>query len=147
VTIRHRRKDPTNGLEARAGRRPHERCGPGEAFYSDQVGFAVDHDTPVSDVMRVMQLTPPGSACSIAIGTGLVPTPPGPVQGLQLVVDDVAAARAELNGRGVETSRVQHYEGVELVDGRGGPWNAFVFFTDPDGNGWVLEERPAPTQS
>jgi catechol 2,3-dioxygenase-like lactoylglutathione lyase family enzyme len=112
-------------------------------FYSEQVGFVVDHDTRVDDDMRVAQLTPPGSACSIAIGRGLVATPPGTVQGLQLVVPDIQAARAQLAERGVEVSQVQHYEGAELAGGPGGRWNSFVFFADPDGNGWAVQERPA----
>jgi catechol 2,3-dioxygenase-like lactoylglutathione lyase family enzyme len=112
-------------------------------FYSEQVGFAVDHDTRVSDAMHIVQLTPPGSACSIAIGKGMVATRPGTIQGLQLVVPDVQAARDQLAERGVEVSQVQHYEGAELVDGPGGRWNSFVFFTDPDGNGWAVQERPA----
>jgi catechol 2,3-dioxygenase-like lactoylglutathione lyase family enzyme len=112
-------------------------------FYSEQVGFAVDHDTRVSDDMHIVQLTPPGSACSIAIGTGMVATPPGTVQGLQLVVPDIQAARAQLAERGVEVSQVQHYEGADLVDGPGGRWNSFIFFSDPDGNGWAVQERPA----
>jgi catechol 2,3-dioxygenase-like lactoylglutathione lyase family enzyme len=111
------------------------------AFYRDQVGFAVDHDTPVSDTTRVAQLTPPGSACSIAIGTGIVSSEPGSSQGMQLVVDDIEDARAELVGRGVDVGPVQHYEAAGLVDGRGGPWNSFLFFTDPDGNGWAVQER------
>jgi catechol 2,3-dioxygenase-like lactoylglutathione lyase family enzyme len=112
-------------------------------FYSEQVGFVVDHDTRVSDEMRLVQLTPPGSACSIALGTGIVDTPPGSVQGMQLVVSDVDAARAELIERGVEISEVQHYDGAVRVDGRGGDWNSFVFFSDPDGNGWAVQETPA----
>jgi catechol 2,3-dioxygenase-like lactoylglutathione lyase family enzyme len=112
-------------------------------FYSEQVGFAVDHDTRVNDDMRIVQLTPPGSACSIAIGKGMVETPPGAVQGLQLVVPDIQAARAQLAERGVAVSQVQHYEGADLVDGPGGRWNSFVFFADPDGNGWAVQERPA----
>ena len=112
-------------------------------FYSEQVGFAVDHDTRIDDRKRVVQLTPPGSACSIAIGTGLVETPPGTVQNLQLVVPDIQAARAQLAERGVEVSQVQHYEGADRVDGRGGRWNSFVFFDDPDGNAWTIQERPA----
>jgi catechol 2,3-dioxygenase-like lactoylglutathione lyase family enzyme len=112
-------------------------------FYSEQVGFAVDHDTRVSDDMHIVQLTPPGSACSIAIGKGMVATRPGTIQGLQLVVPDIEAARDQLAERGVEVSRVQHYEGAERVDGPGGRWNSFVFFADPDGNGWVVQERPA----
>ena len=112
-------------------------------FYSEQVGFAVDHDTRVSDDMHIVQLTPPGSACSIAIGKGMVATRPGTIQGLQLVVPDIEAARDQLAERGVEVSRVQHYEGAERVDGPCGRWNSFVFFADPDGNGWVVQERPA----
>ena len=92
-----------------------------KAFYTERVGFNADHDHRVSDSIRFVQLTPPGSACSIAIGSGLVETPPGSAQGLQLVVDDVEAARAELRERGVEVSEVQDF-----------PWGSFVFFTDPD---------------
>ena len=112
-------------------------------FYSERVGFAVDHDTRVDDDMHIVQLTPPGSACSIAIGKGMVETPPGTVQGLQLVVPDIQAARAQLAERGVEVSQIQHYEGADLVDGPGGRWNSFVFFADPDGNGWAVQQRPA----
>ena len=109
-------------------------------FYADQVGFVVDHDSAIDD-LRVVQLTPPGSACSIALGA---PTgaPPGTAQGLQLVVADIDGARAELSGRGVVVGEVEHYEGATLVPGRGGPWNSFASFSDPDGNGWVLQERP-----
>jgi catechol 2,3-dioxygenase-like lactoylglutathione lyase family enzyme len=112
-------------------------------FYGEQLGFVVDHDSRIDDDMRVVQLTPPGSACSIAIGTGLVRTPPGSLEGLQLVVPDVDAARTQLVDRGVEVSQVQHYEGPNRVDGRGGRWNSFVFFSDPDGNQWAVQERPA----
>ena len=112
-------------------------------FYSEQVGFAVDHDTKVSDDMHVVQLTPPGSACSIAVGKGIVEMAAGSVQGLQLVVPDIQAARSQLAERGVLVSQVQHYEGPDRVDGPGGPWNSFVFFSDPDGNGWAIQERPA----
>jgi catechol 2,3-dioxygenase-like lactoylglutathione lyase family enzyme len=112
-------------------------------FYSEQVGFAVDHDTRVNDDVHVVQLTPPGSGCSIAVGTGLVGMPPGSLEGLQLVVADVEAARAQLTEQGVEVSGVQHYEGADRVEGRGGPWNSFVFFSDPDGNSWSVQERPA----
>jgi catechol 2,3-dioxygenase-like lactoylglutathione lyase family enzyme len=112
-------------------------------FYSEQVGFVVDHDTRINDKMRIVQLTPPGSACSIVVGSGIVEMAPGSVKGLQLVVSDVKAARAELVERGVEVSRVQHYEGADLVDGPGGDWNSFIFFNDPDGNSWVVQEHPA----
>lgn len=112
-------------------------------FYADQLGFAVDHDTAISEKMRVVQLTPPGSGCSIAISTGLVPTPPGLVHGMQLVVSDIEAARAQLMERDVDVSEVFHYDGAEQVPGKGGRWNSFVSFSDPDGNGWVIQERPA----
>ena len=102
-----------------------------KAFYTDLVGFVADHDYQVSDEIRFVQLTPPGSACSIAIGTGLVETAPGSAQGLQIVVSDVEAARAELTGRGVEVSDVQVF-----------PWGSFVFFSDPDGNSWALQQLP-----
>jgi catechol 2,3-dioxygenase-like lactoylglutathione lyase family enzyme len=103
-----------------------------KAFYTDQVGFVADHDHQVTDELRFVQLTPPGSACSIAIGTGLVDTPPGSAQGLQLVVSDIHAARAELLERGVEVGEVQDF-----------PWGSFVFFSDPDGNGWAVQQIPA----
>ena len=114
-------------------------------FYSEQVGFAVDHDTRISDDMHIVQLTPPGSGCSIAVGKGIVEVEmaAGSVQGLQLVVPDIQAARAQLLEQGVEVSQVQHYEGHNRVDGPGGRWNSFVFFSDPDGNGWTVQERPA----
>jgi catechol 2,3-dioxygenase-like lactoylglutathione lyase family enzyme len=112
-------------------------------FYSEQVGFLVDHDTPISDEVRVVQLTPPGSACSIAISKGMVESTPGSVQGLQLVVSDIEAARVQLVERGVEASNVRHIENGIWVDGQGGDWNSFVFFSDPDGNGWAIQQRPA----
>lgn len=111
-------------------------------FYGEQVGFVVDHDTRVNAEMRIVQLTPPGSACSIVVGSGIVDMSPGSVKGLQLVVPDIEAARAELVERGVEVSTIQHYEGAALAEGRGGDWNSFIFFNDPDGNGWVVQERP-----
>ena len=104
-----------------------------KAFYTEQAGFNADHDHVVSDEIRFVQLTPPGSACSISLGKGIVDTPPGSVQGVMLVVTDIHAARADLAGRGVEVSDVQEF-----------PWGSFVFFSDPDGNGWVLQERPGP---
>lgn len=111
-------------------------------FYSEQAGFAVDHDTPGADGARIVQLTPPGSGCSIAIGTGIIATPPGSAQGMQLVVTDIDSARTELTERGVEVSPIQHFDGQGMVEGRGEDWNAFVFFSDPDGNGWVVQETP-----
>lgn len=112
-------------------------------FYGEQCGFVVDHDTRIGDEMRVVQLTPPGSGCSIAIGTGMIATPPGMVQGLQLVVSDIEAARSMLVERGVAAGEVFHYEGSTQVAGRGGRWNSFLSFNDPDGNGWIVQERPA----
>ena len=102
-----------------------------KAFYTEQVGFNADHDHRVSDDLRFIQLTPPGSACSIAIGTGISTTEPGSAQGLQLVVSDIEAAHADLSGRGVEVSPVQDF-----------PWGRFVFFKDPDGNGWAVQQLP-----
>ena len=112
-------------------------------FYGEQVGFVVDLDTRIGDDMRVVQLTPPGSACSISIGTGLTDSAPGSTQGLQLVVPDIEAARAELVGRGVEVSAVFHFEDGVRREGPGGDWNSFLSFADPDGNGWVVQERAA----
>ena len=102
-----------------------------KAFYTEQVGFSPDHDHQVTDELRFVQLTPPGSGCSIAIGSGLGPMSPGSVQGLQLVVDDIHAARSELVERGVDVSDVQEF-----------PWGSFVFFSDPDGNGWAVQQIP-----
>jgi catechol 2,3-dioxygenase-like lactoylglutathione lyase family enzyme len=105
-----------------------------KAFYVDQLGFNPDHDHTVSDEIRFVQLTPPGSACSIAIGKGVTQrSEPGSVEGLQMVVEDAEAARAELAGRGVEVSEVQDF-----------PWGRFVFFQDPDGNGWALQQIVRP---
>jgi predicted enzyme related to lactoylglutathione lyase len=112
-------------------------------FYGDQVGFIVDHDTRVSDDFRVVQLTPPGSGCSIVLTTHNSQMQPGSVKGLQLVVSDIEAARASLVKGGVAASPIQHFEGAALVEGRGGRWNSFVFFSDPDGNEWAVQERPA----
>jgi predicted enzyme related to lactoylglutathione lyase len=104
-----------------------------KAFYTEQAGFIADHDHQVTGELRFVQLTPPGSACSIAIGTGIVDTPPGSVQGLLLVVDDIHAARTELVERGIDASEVDEQ-----------PWAAFVHFTDPDGNGWSLQQPNSP---
>ena len=112
-------------------------------FYSEQVGFVVDLDHQANDKMRLVQLTPPGSACSIAVGTGISESAPGSLKGLQLVVSDIEAARAELLERGVEVTPVRHLDNGVWVEGRGGPWNSFIFFSDPDGNGWTVQERPA----
>ena len=101
------------------------------AFYRDQAGFALDHDHRVDDDLRFVQFTPPGSACSIALGEGITDAAPGSVQGLQLVVDSAEAARAELKERGVDAGEVQDF-----------PWGRFVFFSDPDGNRWSVQEIP-----
>ncbi len=102
-----------------------------KSFYADKVGFNVDHDHRVSDELRFVQLTPPGSACSVALGTGLIDTAPGSVGGLQMVVSDIHSARAELVERGVEVSDIQVFD-----------WGSFVFFADPDGNRWSVQQLP-----
>jgi len=102
-----------------------------KSFYTEQVGFVADHDHQVSDGLRFVQITPPGSACSIAFGEGIVEGAPGSVKGLQVVVPDARAAHTELSARGVEVSDVE-----EL------PWGTFVYFRDPDGNGWALQQLP-----
>ena len=107
-----------------------------KAFYADQVGFHVDLDERFSEQLRVVQLTPPGSACSICIGEGIVGTPPGSVQALHLVVDDIHATRAELLERGVEISEVQD------LSAPGKPTVSYAWFKDPDGNGWTLQKLP-----
>jgi catechol 2,3-dioxygenase-like lactoylglutathione lyase family enzyme len=103
-----------------------------KAFYTERLGFTADHDHQVDEHLRFVQLTPPGSACSIAIGTGVVDTEPGSVHGLQLVVDDIGAARAELRARGAEPGDVQDL-----------PWGRFLFLADPDGNRWAVQEVQA----
>jgi predicted enzyme related to lactoylglutathione lyase len=104
-----------------------------KAFYVDQAGFNADHDHQVNEELRFVQLTPPGSACSIAIGSGMDGGEPGSVRGLQLVVESADAAREELVARGVECSEVQDF-----------PWGRFVFFSDPDGNAWSVQEIQRP---
>jgi catechol 2,3-dioxygenase-like lactoylglutathione lyase family enzyme len=102
-----------------------------KSFYVEKAGFNADHDHTVSEEIRFVQLTPPGSACSIALGTGLIDAAPGSVQGLQLVVEDIEQAHKELAGRGVDVSEVQQF-----------PWGSFVFFNDPDGNKWSVQQIP-----
>jgi catechol 2,3-dioxygenase-like lactoylglutathione lyase family enzyme len=104
------------------------------AFYTDQVGFRLDHDVTPNPGMRVVQMTPPGSACSVVIGAGMPLGEPGTSRGPQLVVDDIDALRAELVGRGVEISEVQQ------LGPEGAPGSRFAFFTDPDGNAWSVQE-------
>jgi predicted enzyme related to lactoylglutathione lyase len=101
-------------------------------FYGEKVGFNVDQDHTVGDELRFIQCTPPGSACSIAFGKGLTEKDPGSLEGLQLVVDDADAAHADLSGRGVDVSDVQDF-----------PWGRFVFFSDPDGNRWAVQQIPS----
>jgi catechol 2,3-dioxygenase-like lactoylglutathione lyase family enzyme len=116
-------------------------------FYSEQVGFIVDVDQSAGDAFRVVQLTPPGSACSISIGKGLGDAAPGSLQGVQLVVADIEAARADLLSRGVDVSTVQHHDGTGFAEGKGADWNSFVFFKDPDGNAWSVQESPTLRQA
>jgi predicted enzyme related to lactoylglutathione lyase len=101
-------------------------------FYVEKAGFNADQDNTVGDDLRFVQLTPPGSACSIALGKGITEQPPGSVQGVVMVVSDINAARAELVERGVDVGDVQVF-----------PWGSFLFFKDPDGNGWAVQELPA----
>ena len=103
-----------------------------KAFYTEQAGFNADHDHRVSDDMRFVQLTPPGSACSISIGKGLTDAEPGSVKGMQMVVENAQAAHDELAARGVPVSDVDSQ-----------PWGEFVYFSDPDGNAWALQQLPA----
>ena len=105
-----------------------------KSFYVDKAGFNADQDHSPSDELRFVQLTPPGSACSIAIGKGLTDAEPGSVEGMQMVVDDIEVAHAELTGRGVDVGEIQEF-----------PWGKFVFFSDPDGNKWAVQELPERT--
>jgi len=107
-----------------------------KAFYTEQVGFNADLDETFGDTFRVVQLTPPGSACSICIGVGIVDTPPGSVKGLHLVVDDIHATREELLSRGVEVTEVQD------MSAPGKPTVSYAYFSDPDGNSWALQKLP-----
>ena len=102
-----------------------------KTFYTEKAGFNADHDHEVSDEIRFVQLTPPGSACSIALGKGVTDAAPGSVQGMQMVVADIDAARARLVDRGVDVTEVQKF-----------PWGSFVFFSDPDGNRWAVQQLP-----
>jgi catechol 2,3-dioxygenase-like lactoylglutathione lyase family enzyme len=103
-----------------------------KAFYTEKLGFNADHDHTVSDKIRFVQLTPPGSGCSIAVGKGLVDTVPGSLKGLQLVVGDIEVAHNQLRDRGVEVSEIQDFA-----------WGRFIFFSDPDGNGWSVQQVPS----
>jgi predicted enzyme related to lactoylglutathione lyase len=106
-----------------------------KAFYVEQVGFNADHDHRVNEELRFVQLTPPGSGCSIAIGTGITDARPGSVQGMQLVVSDVEAAHEQLSAAGVDAGEIQDL-----------PWGSFVFFKDPDGNAWSVQQSPGRHQ-
>ena len=114
-----------------------------KAFYGEQVGFTVDVDHRASEAFRVVQLTPPGSACSITIGTGLTQVAPGTYQGLHLVVDDIEAARADLLARGVEVSEPFHFGAAGQTPGLHpdrSDYGTYLSFSDPDGNGWLVQE-------
>ena len=113
-------------------------------FYSEKLGFNVDVDRRMSESFRVVQLTPPGSACSITIGQGLGDSPPGSAR-VQLCVTDIEAAHAELVGRGAEPAPIVHFEDGRQVEGKGGAWESFIFMTDPYGNNWAIQERPSPS--
>jgi predicted enzyme related to lactoylglutathione lyase len=102
-----------------------------KAFYTEKIGFEAEHDAQPSEEVRFVQLTPPGSACSISFTTGVHDMQPGSLEGLQLVVGDADAAREELIQRGVEVGEVQEF-----------PWGRFVFFSDPDGNSWSVQQLP-----
>ncbi|MET9643465.1 VOC family protein [Streptomyces syringium] len=118
-------------------------------FYAEKAGFKVDLDDEVAPGMRVIQMTPPGSRCSIAMLQGMPAAPgmktmePGTLQGLQLCVTDIEAAREELVGRGVDVSPVRHVGATGWEEGKGETWNSFMAFEDPDGNGWVVQEAPS----
>ncbi|MFJ8646489.1 VOC family protein [Streptomyces sp. NPDC093546] len=118
-------------------------------FYGTKCGFTVDLDTEVAPGVRIIQLTPPGSRCSLTLQSGMPPAPgekamtPGSLQGLQLCVTDIDAARAELVSRGVEVSPVQHLGAEGWTEGKGETWNSFMFFKDPDGNGWTVQQAPS----
>jgi predicted enzyme related to lactoylglutathione lyase len=107
-----------------------------KTFYTEKAGFNADHDYQVNEGLRFVQLTPPGSACSIVIGEGITEAAPGSVQGMQMVVADINAAHAELVERGVDVSEVQEF-----------PWGQFVFFNDPDGNRWAVQAIPSRNQA
>jgi catechol 2,3-dioxygenase-like lactoylglutathione lyase family enzyme len=102
-----------------------------KAFYTEKLGFNADHDHRVTDDLRFIQLTPPGSACSITLGVGITTSPPGSLQGMQLVVDDIEQAHRELSDRGVEISEIQDFD-----------WGRFIFLQDPDGNAWAIQQIP-----
>ena len=114
-----------------------------KTFYTEKAGFNLDVDHRAGEEFRVVQMTPPGSACSIAVGIGITKAAPGSTQGLHLVVSDIAAARSELAGRGVDVSEVQHFESGGMVPGpdpERRDYGSYAFFSDPDGNSWAVQE-------
>ena len=118
-----------------------------KSFYVEQAGFNLEVDTPVGENMRVVQVTPPGSACSVGFGVGITAAPPGTAQGLHLVVSDIVAARADLVKRGVEVGEIRHLESGSWVPGphrQRTNYESFAEFADPDGNLWVLQEVNHP---
>jgi catechol 2,3-dioxygenase-like lactoylglutathione lyase family enzyme len=115
-------------------------------FYAEQLGFHVDVDDARGEHIRIVQMTPEGSGCSVTIGKGLTDMAPGSLKGLQLSVADIEETRAELAARGVPVGPIQHHDGTGFVDGKGETWNAFVFFQDPDGNSWAIQESPTMRQ-
>ncbi|MFJ3689442.1 VOC family protein [[Kitasatospora] papulosa] len=120
-----------------------------KAFYTEKAGFKLDLDDEVAPGVRIIQMTPPGSRCSIALLQGMPPFPgeramaPGALQGLQVCVTDIEAAREELTGRGVDVSPIRHVGARGWEEGKGDTWNSFMSFTDPDGNGWMVQEAPS----
>ncbi|MFF0432511.1 VOC family protein [Streptomyces sp. NPDC004327] len=118
-------------------------------FYGEKCGFTVDLDQEVAPGVRIIQITPPGSRCSISLVRGMPPFPggheaaPGSLQGLQLCVTDIDAAREQLVAAGVEVSPVRHVGATGWEEGKGGTWNSFMAFSDPDGNGWTVQEAPS----
>ncbi|MFC8226561.1 VOC family protein [Streptomyces sp. NPDC057287] len=120
-----------------------------KTFYTEKAGFRLDLDDEVAPGMRIIQMTPPGSRCSIALLQGMPPFPgetvmaPGSLHGLQICVTDIEAAREHLVSRGVDASPVRHVGATGWEEGKGGTWNSFMSFADPDGNGWVVQEAPS----
>ena len=113
-----------------------------KAFYVDGMGFTLDVDHAPSEDFRVVQMTPSGSGCSVTIGKGIAKMEPGSLHGLQISVGDIEAAHAELSSRGVPVSSIQHHDGSGFVDGAGDDYNSFIFFSDPDGNSWAIQQSP-----
>jgi catechol 2,3-dioxygenase-like lactoylglutathione lyase family enzyme len=118
-----------------------------KAFYTEKMGFNLDVDHRAGEAFRVVQMTPPGSACSVTVGVGITDAEPGSVRGLHLVVSDIRAAHAELVDRGVECGEIQHFENGKMVAGpdpENQPFGSYVFLSDPDGNTWAVQQGPPP---